>query len=204
MNDSTIILGSQSPQRLQLLSHLIPRARLVVRPPQDSAEPGFAGLTDWTDILDQLRAIAALKHHDVRAQSQPDDIVLTADTIIVSGGNAEPGTVLGKPREPDWQADARNWLKNLLSGRFHRAATALQMSRGDVVVRRVNVTSVQFNPIDDELLAWYLSTHESRGKAGGYAIQGAGSVLVQSIQGSLSNVIGLPLEDVRTCLPLFD
>ena len=202
MNPQQIVLGSQSPQRLQLLKYVAGSSPIVVRPPLNSDEPGFDGISRWADIVSQLQNIAALKHMDVRKQSatRDDDLVVTADTIIVSGEQVADGTVLGKPPEPDWQPAVRRWFNELLLGQTHRAATAIHVSRGGKVLQDVVTTHVLFHAATDVDVEWYLTTEESRGKAGGYAIQGAGSMLVRRIDGSLSNVVGLPLNAVKNAI----
>ncbi len=198
-----IVLGSRSPRRRELLSLLVPAERIVVLPPTDPDEPGFEGLVDEASIRRQLLHIAHLKNTHVRARQEcpPEALVLTADTIIVAG---EPGAyvVLGQPpATPEWQQTVREWFHSHYFGRTHRALTAVVLSHPDgQLIERIVETHVTLGPENVALLEWYLATEEPLGKAGGYALQGAGSVFVSRVEGSLTNVVGLPLEAVREML----
>jgi septum formation protein len=112
-------------------------------------------------------------------------LVLGADTIV-----AVDGDILGKP------ADAEEALAYLqrLAGRTHEVVGGFALAQdGAVVVAGVEKTSVTFRPASPGLLEWYVGTGEWRGRAGAYAIQGAGAVLVTGIEGDYLNVVGLPL-----------
>ena len=199
----TIVLGSRSPRRRELLSLLVPPERILILPPSDPEEPGFEGLLEESAITDQLRRIAGMKNENVRARSEcpREALVLTADTVIVAG---TPGAyaVLGQPpSREDWQQTVREWFHTHYFNRTHRAMTAVVVSLADG--RRweqIVETRVTMGPEDAVRLDWYLATGEPQGKAGGYALQGAGSVFITRVEGSLSNVVGLPLEAVRTIL----
>jgi septum formation protein len=204
-----VVLGSRSPQRLALLRQLLPQGQITVCPPRSAAEQGFAGLETWSEIETRLRDIARAKCADVWDQCReqgrdPNTLILTADTVIL----AEDGPrqiVLGQPPEANWKETTRIWFQKYLLGKTHKAATAVCLSSLSGVAReRLVVSEVTFCPDDGGLLEWYLETEEPRGKAGGYGIQRAGSVFVTRLEGSLSNVIGLPqretwemLEDLR-------
>ncbi len=198
-----IVLGSRSPRRRELLSLLVPPERIVVLPPTDPNEPGFEGLRDETAIRDQLLRIARHKNSNVRARSEcpREALVLTADTVIVAG-HAGAFEVLGQPPSGDhWQESVRRWFHTHYFGQTHRAMTAVVFSNSAGQCReRIVETVVTMGPRDDLLLEWYLDTGEPLGKAGGYALQGAGSVFITHVAGSLSNVVGLPLEAVRAML----
>ena len=96
--------------------------------------------------------------------------------------------------EPVDDDDARRMLL-LLSGRIHRVHTGVSVVRGDEVRRSLVTTQVEFSTLADTTIDWYIGTAEPIDKAGGYAIQGAGGALVTRIDGSVSNVIGLPLAE---------
>jgi len=111
--------------------------------------------------------------------------VLAADTVVVVDGH-----ILGKP--PDG-TDARRMLR-LLSDRKHEVLTAVSIFHpGDIVDTRVEVTSVEFASLTDSDIDWYVSTGEPMDKAGAYAVQGLASRFVTRIEGSYSNVVGLPV-----------
>ena len=199
----SIALGSRSPRRRELLSLLVASERIVVLPPTDPDEPGFEGLRDEAAIRDQLLQIARMKNVNVRAQAEypHQALVLTADTVIVAG---RPGdyAVLGQPPAGNlWKETVRHWFHTHYFHQTHRAMTAVVLSDATGMAwERVVETGVTMGPCNDALLEWYLDTGEPLGKAGGYALQGAGSVFITHVAGSLSNVVGLPLEAVREML----
>lgn len=120
-----------------------------------------------------------------------DEIVLAADTVVVLDGRS-----LGKPKD---RADATATLR-ALSGRTHEVVTGVAVVRGAVsAVTRVT-TRVTFRPLTEGEIAWYVSTGEADDKAGAYGLQGAGAVLVDRIEGSDTNVIGLPLAETVALL----
>ena len=112
------------------------------------------------------------------------DIVIAADTTIDLDGE-----ILAKP---DDDADARRML-TALSGRRHLVHTGLAVRDGDRIVADVETSGVSMASITDTMMDWYIATGEALDKAGGYAIQEAGAMLVGAVDGSVTNVIGLPL-----------
>lgn len=113
-----------------------------------------------------------------------DTVIIAADTTVDLDGE-----ILGKPVDAD---DARRMLKRL-SGRAHYVHTGVAVLRSGSLESGVDETRVQMTPITDHALDWYLGTGEPLDKAGAYALQGAASVFVSRVSGSVSNVIGLPL-----------
>lgn len=204
-----IVLGSRSPQRLALLQTIIDPDRITVCPPRDSGEAGFDGLQSLDEFAKRLREIVSKKAEDVIGQldAAESDIVICADTISIGIDDTRRLHVLGQPPEDDWQNVVRGWFRDYLAGRAHSVLTGLTVlqKRNDGRVEsqfRVCRTEVTMRADLDDWFDWYVSTGEPLGKAGGYAIQGAGSVLVTQVDGSLSNVIGLPLEDTVEMLRL--
>jgi len=206
-HDAQFILASRSPQRLELLRQIVPETQIEVRPPRSAVEQGFAGLADWADIESRLIETARAKCEDVldqlaaeQTESERNNLwaVIAADTIIV--GTAADGrqVAIGKP--PDnrsWRETVREWFRDYYAGRRHLAATALCAASSSGAQReRVVKTEVMFRADTDRWLDWYLATEEPVGKAGGYALQGAGNLFVEQITGSVSNVIGLPLAEL--------
>jgi septum formation protein len=189
-----LVLGSRSPRRLELLSYLVPRAAITIVPPRSAEEAGFADARDEAAIQQRLREIARAKNDDVRAFAPSGwRAVLTADTIIVAYAPDGTPVVLGQPPEPDWRTVVRNWFHDFYLGRTHLALTAVCVAdRSDSLFETVVRSEVDFRADAEDLVEWYLSTDEPRGKAGGYALQGAGSLFVENIRGSISNVVGLP------------
>jgi len=197
-----IVLASRSPRRKELLTLVAGPHTVEVVPPVDPTEPGFDGLRTDDAIMDQLGRIARSKFDDVSRQlgpfNQPDrTVILSADTAIVAGEGDDGLVVLGQPPDDSSYANiVRHWFVDLLIGREHRAMTALCVGDGsEDPILRVVETRVRFRSDTQPLVDWYIATDEPRGKAGAYAIQGAGSVFVESIQGSISNVVGLPLNE---------
>lgn len=195
------ILGSRSPRRRELLSQLVPETQIEVVPPQDSEEAGFENFHELNSIREQLASICSHKNNDVFEQIDgtmaQGCLLLTADTVIVV--EREPGffSVLGKPPvDADWQKVVQDWFLQDYAGRTHWVITGLCVRTHRSLITEFSQTLVSFHEREQVLehLDWYLSTEESVGKAGGYAVQGAGSIFVKQIEGSLSNVVGLPLE----------
>ena len=121
-------------------------------------------------------------------------IILAADTAVVLDG-----TILGKPRD---RVDARNMLERL-SNRRHEVLTGVSLRQAKRELSHVERTAVFFAPIGDAELDWYVQSREGMDKAGAYAIQGLASRFVTRIEGSYSNVVGLPISAVYTSLKGF-
>lgn len=202
MSEETIILGSRSPRRQELLSHLISASQIEIVPPLDSAEAGFDELHELAQIRERLISICLTKNEDVFQQVQKTGLsgaILTADTIVVVEPRENSHLVVGQPPAgPEWQETVRHWFLDYYAGKTHRVMTGLCFRKGDQIQTEIAETRVTFCEREqvEAQLEWYLSTAESLGKAGGYAVQGAGSIFVSRIEGSLSNVVGLPLETV--------
>jgi len=178
-----LVLASQSPRRRELLAQL--GVALEVRP-ADADESVLPGEPPHEYVLRVAREKA-------RAVAGP--VVLAADTAVVLGRE-----VLGKPRDAE---DARRMLR-ALSATSHEVLTAVCVRRAqpalavelDVVV----TTRVRFARLGDAEIDWYVSTGEPLDKAGAYAIQGAGGAFVLGVEGSVSNVVGLPLAETAELL----
>ena len=110
--------------------------------------------------------------------------VLGADTVVLIDG-----AVLGKPRDP---AEATAMLQRL-SGRTHEVLTGVAVRCGATCLSGLEVTRVDFASLDNDFIAWYVATGEPFDKAGGYGVQGIGSRFVVRIEGSHTNVVGLPV-----------
>ncbi len=171
-----LVLASQSPRRRELLAGL--GLALDVRPAHadESQRPGEAP-------ADYVLRVARDK-----ARAVPGDVVLGADTAVVVRG-----AILGKPAD---EADARRMLR-ALSGEVHEVLTGVCVRRNagtlGVELDAVVTTEVRFQRLTSAQIDWYVSTGEPLDKAGAYALQGAGGVFVAGVEGSVSNVIGLPL-----------
>lgn len=198
-----LILGSQSPRRRELLEGLLPAGTLRILPPQDANEPGFDGLASAEEIERQLLHIVELKLQDVRDQLGPGALqeccILCADTIVVAQQGNE-SVVLGKPPAGEWQPIVREWFRTFYSGTTHEVWSAVVLHGLRTTESLIVKTKVRMPVLDDAVIDWYLSTGEPVGKAGGYGIQGRAAVLIEGLKGSLSNVIGLPVLEVRELL----
>lgn len=205
MSSPRIILGSRSPRRRELLAQVVPADRIHVLPPTNPDELGFADCSDWDAILCRLQQIVAEKGRDVLTQLSSLPLswqaVIVADTIVAVPDGTERHSstdwlVLGQPPDDsDWAATVASWFRDRFAGRTHRVLTAIEIiTPSGQLETDVVVSHVTFRRDVEPWLDWYLSTGESRGKAGGYALQGAASAFIERVEGSLSNVIGLPLE----------
>ncbi len=179
-----LILASASPRRRALL------AQIGVTP--DAIAPADIDETprDGETPRAYARRIADAKAETVAAGA-PDALVLAADTVVSAGRR-----ILGKPGDA---AEAERFLR-LLSGRRHRVATAATLRLGARVWRRLVETQVSMKRLSEAEVAAYLACGEWRGKAGGYAIQGIGAALIPAINGSYTNVVGLPLTETANLL----
>ncbi|QEI13158.1 Maf family protein [Cellvibrio japonicus] len=182
MSDPFIYLASQSPRRRELL-HQIGVAHRVVS--VDVAETPAPHESALVYVQRLAREKSAAGWAAVAAAGLPAAPVLGADTLGVLDG-----VILEKPRD---RTHALAMLRQL-SGRTHQVITAVALRNRERVLERLSITEVRFRALSDAEIAAYWETGEPRDKAGSYAIQGLGAVFVESIQGSYSSVVGLPIE----------
>jgi septum formation protein len=195
VRNKRIILASASPRRRQLLAS-IGLTNLEILP-SSFAEDLPKTLSPYEYVLATAteKAVAIYKKEINNVEKGEPGLIIAADTIVVSHG----GELLEKPRN---EAQHIAMLKNLRDTGIHRVYTAvacmvpLESARepGYALETAVEETKVKFDPLlTDELLIAYVKTREGADKAGGYGIQGTGAVLVEKIEGSFDNVVGLPL-----------
>jgi septum formation protein len=180
-----LVLASASPRRVALL------ARLGIIP--DEIAPAEIDETVLKDELpaDHARRLALAKCATV-AERHPGALILAADTVVAVGRRILP--------KAEDEATARSSL-DLLSGRRHRVLSAVALASPDGKIRhRLSTSMVRFKRLSADETAAYLAGGEWRGKAGGYAIQGAAEALIQRIDGSHSGIVGLPLAETRALL----
>lgn len=185
MKKPRLVLASASPRRAELLRQLdIP---FLVR---TSGAPEI--VANHLAPHEICLANAAAKARSV-ARRFPDDLVLGADTEVALGTR-----VFGKPRT---RAEAAEFLR-ALSGRTHQVITGVCLISLAGRYRRslAEITHVTFRPLDDALIRAYLRRVDPLDKAGAYAIQECGVWIIESIQGSLTNVVGLPLAALQQAL----
>lgn len=182
LQTARIILASASPRRRELMAYFgIPFAILPSTVPENAQGTG----------LQQVRELAMQKGRDVFS-SHPAYPVLAADTLVCLGDR-----ILGKPATHE---EAAQMLKSL-SGYWHEVHTGVCLLTPDGAARERTVsTRVLFRTIDEAELARYAASEEPMDKAGAYAMQGTGSIFIEQIDGSPSNVIGLPLCTVAELL----
>jgi septum formation protein len=126
-----------------------------------------------------------LSREKARAVARDDELALGADTTVVINGE-----IAGKPADA---ADAGRMLR-ALSGRWHEVLTGVTLARADQILSGIASTRVKFAELSDAEITWYVSTGEPMDKAGAYAIQGHASLFIERIEGSYSNVVGLPMQ----------
>jgi septum formation protein len=185
MKKSAFILASASPRRRELLEALGAVFEICPADIPEILVPGEPPLA-------QVRRLAWEKARHT-AGKFPGRAVLAADTIVVLEDQ-----ILGKPAD---LAEAGRMLR-LLSGRGHQVMTAFCLLGGPLSepCRQEAVSEVFFRSLAEEEIEAYLKTGESLDKAGAYAVQGLGVALIREVRGSLTNVVGLPLEEVRPVL----
>jgi septum formation protein len=178
-----LCLASVSPRRRELLSQ-IGVSHVVVGADIDEAFLPGETPRDYVARLAREKALAVR----LGGQRLP---VLAADTTVVVDGK-----VFGKPRD---QAEAVYMLGEL-SGRAHEVLTAVALADSRGVAGRLSSSTVRFRNVSQEECLAYWETGEPRDKAGGYAIQGLGAVFIESLSGSYSGVMGLPLFETGALL----
>jgi len=188
MSRSRIILASASPRRRELLGELGLPFEVVVSGLEEAPWPGEKPASY------SIRN-AGDKAREVLSRIDGDVVIIAADTIVVSCGK-----ILEKPLD---EVHAKAMLREL-SGAGHEVITGLcvlsrcgggQQFRADAVR-----TAVRFRELSDAEIAAYVATGEPMDKAGAYAIQGGAAGFVREIQGSYSNVVGLPLDELKRML----
>jgi septum formation protein len=178
MSDNKIVLASASPRREELLALICPTFEIIPSEFDESTMP--EDLSPAQHVLVSARE----KARDVAARAK-NAIIIGADTIVVVDD-----TILGKP------ADEENACKMLktLSGRTHQVYTGICVIGSDGrEMQDYESTDVNFRELSDDIIHRYVATGEPLDKAGAYAIQGRGSVLITGICGDYFNVVGLPV-----------
>lgn len=181
-----IILASGSPRRKEYLSYLGLPFSIEV---PDIDETPLEGETPSNLVY----RLSKLKAHTI-SKNHINDIVIAADTVVALGN-----TILGKPENRD---DAFNMIK-LLQGKTHEVYTGTTVQKNNEIKSFVMVTKVTFDSLDDDLIKTYVASGESDDKSGSYALQGIASTLISKVEGSVSTVVGLPINEVRKALKDF-
>jgi nucleoside triphosphate pyrophosphatase len=177
-----LVLASASPRRAELLAAA---GYDFTVDPADVDESGRAGEPPEHYVL----RVAREKARTVSARRRdPGEIVIGADTTVVADGE-----ILAKPAD---ESDAIRMLR-LLAGGVHHVFTGVAMIGGGRELTEVAATRVRLLPLELDEIQWYVGTGEPMGKAGAYAIQGRAARFVDWIEGSWSNVVGLPVAMVN-------
>ncbi len=179
-----IILGSHSPRRVEIMNFFCLPFRQVASHFDEATIPyqGDAAKLAYELALEKAKALA-LEH--------PSDIILTADTVVAIDGMA-----LGKPINDD---ESREMIGRLC-GRWHSVITAVAAYRQGQFYCKTEETKVLCNTATPDEIHRYMRIHALYDKAGSYAIQKSGSILVQRIDGCYYNVMGLPINTMRSIL----
>lgn len=177
-----IILASNSPRRRELLAGLGIHFEVKVLPDVEEAYP------EDLPVLQIAEYIAKEKAAAYQSLMGPDELVITADTVVVVGSE-----VMGKPADAD---DARRMLEKL-SGRTHQVTTGVCLTTQRVQRSFSVTTDVTFKPLSREEIDYYIENYSPYDKAGAYGIQEwIGYVGVTGLQGSYFNVMGLPVQRI--------
>lgn len=180
---SSVVLASASPRRLGLLKNIgvDPEVR-----PADIDETPLPGESP-------ARYVERLAVAKAAAVARDGEVVIAADTTVSINGQ-----IIGKPAS---RAEALDILRTL-SGRTHTVFTGLAVLSPSGTASAIVTSEVTFIQASADLLAWYADTDEPYDKAGGYGLQGAGSMLVAGVQGSVTNVVGLPLAQLHELMSI--
>ncbi len=185
-----LVLGSTSPRRAELLSQLGLSFRTLGPDIDETVRRGEAPLA-------YVERMAWEKFESLQSgdELEASDVLLTADTVVVSEDE-----ILGKPLD---EAEATEILRKL-SGNSHSVYTAVTVGSKEAHNRQFTVeTKVHFRRLNNKEIAAYWQTGEPQDKAGSYGIQGIGAIFVDRIEGSYSNVVGLPLTETAQALSAF-
>jgi septum formation protein len=191
-----VVLASQSPRRRQIIGYLGLPIEVI---PSNAAEDLPKSLAPFEYVLGTAtkKARAVYQQEITNEEKGEPALILAADTVVV---NTATGTILEKPTS---EAHHFSMLRSLRDSRNHKVYTALvamaplESARqpGYAMESHVEETDVVFDgDVSDELIMAYVRTREGADKAGGYGLQGLGSILVEKVEGSYDNVIGLPLK----------
>ena len=181
LKNINLILASGSPRRAELLRSAGIDFTVRVADVDEKVLPGELP-RDY---------VVRLSREKAQAVAADGELVLGADTTVVMLNE-----ILGKPTDEN---DARRILR-LLSGKWHEVLTGVSLVNGTKVTSDVAVTRVKFSKLSDEEANWYVASGEPMDKAGAYGIQGYASRFAERIEGSYSNVVGLPVQMVYRML----
>ncbi len=183
-----LILASSSPRRRELLEKLGCSFQVMPSQVGESLDEALAP-DEYVKKLSRLKALSV-------AGRVSSGIIVAADTVVVLDG-----VILGKPKT----SEKAQHMLHALSGKEHQVVTGLAVVDAETKVMKQEVvtTKVKFRKLSDNLISRYIATGEPLDKAGAYAIQGKGALLVESIEGCYYNIVGLPLGTLNKLLEGF-
>lgn len=180
------ILASKSPRRQELLGRIVPNFEVDVVETEE--------LIDSTLPLDKAIEEVALQKGKAVFAKHPNDIVISADTIVALNGK-----IYGKPKN---EADAKVML-NELSGKTHEVITGVCLMKAGKTETFSSVSNVKFLSLTNEEIDAYVATGEPLDKAGAYGIQGYGALLIDKIDGDYYTIMGLPIAKLNRKIKRF-
>ena len=182
-----LILASQSPRRKELL---------LEHGFQFEVVPSHAPETLDPKLTAAQNALLIAKKKALKIAKKREGVILAADTIVKLKDK-----ILGKPKD---KAHAREMLE-ALSGSTHEVITAFVVydSQTKKEISQIVITKVYFKKLSSDFIESYVATHTSIDKAGAYAIQEKGDSFIEKIEGSFTNVVGLPIEEIKIALQKF-
>lgn len=175
-----IILKSSSPRRKEILEKAGYEFEIHTYDVDETVNPNKTPYENVKSI--------GLKKALANVEDFFNDIQIGCDTIVVLDNK-----IYGKPKD---LIDAKEILKKL-SGKVHQVMSGVGIIYQNHIYNFVCTSDVYFKELTDDMIDSYLETKESLGKAGAYAIQGEGAKLIEKYEGSLNNIIGLPIEDIN-------
>ena len=186
-----VILASASPRRQKLMKEEIASSFTVIVPHIDES----LSFKNKKDVIDIVQDIALRKCLEV-AKDHPHDLVISADTVVVIDNQ-----IIGKPKD---EQDAFRMLK-MLSNKEHYVFTGYALKKDDTLIINNVKTTVAFNELSDELILKYIATGSPLDKAGAYGYQdNVNYPLVKKINGSSTNVIGFPVDEIKSDLKKYN
>ena len=182
-----IILASRSPRRQELLARMGLEFTVKASRIDEKMDP-------FAHPSDEVARISLAKAQAVVGSCNPEDIIISADTIVVCDG-----LMMGKPHS---ESEAFSMLRRL-SGRDHQVMTGLTVLGGGRTENLTVTTTLRFRALSDQEIRNYIATGEPMDKAGGYGIQGLASMFVVGLDGDYYNVMGLPICTLTVLLRRF-
>ena len=182
-NNSKLVLASRSPRRMELLKEIHPQFEVTPSTIEEVLDIGFRP-------EENARNIARAKAESI-APNFPDCWVIGADTLV-----SMDDEIFQKPED---EKDAERILKRL-SGREHMVVTGICVVGPKKTLDKIAISKVKIKPLTEKEIKDYIATGEPMDKAGAYAIQGKGSFMIRSFSGSKTNIIGLPLDELKVLL----